>query len=423
MISRRLARQFSVYNPLRSLKQFFTAPKKHLKMAVEPDGLDKSSWGNQTEEAYDEVSQEWQAAIMQNTYDVNTMQYLDATIQPNYGTVDNPHIIVTSDAPFRYVGCSGQPNEDDYEGHEFLVFMLREGPLQRCPQCGQVYKLVRLRDEYSSEMDYYSSSTMPMDIEEMGEADHFSQMTPLRLMPNQWEHTVFEQPSNIGFSLINPDDHDRMIVDPAYRLEKLQQAENVGNAVVTSMRILDDTYLHENPSDRKPMSMTDYENLHEAEVSIARLDRIFNKASRFASRQFLDLENHERREKRMRENAHLRTRDSYSVYFGGMTEEEAKYKDYFETDLEANPDNEMLEEWETEQRVASQDHMRLEKWDFQETYTHNPEEAVQSSLQKAMFEFKYRRAKDTQEEFMRRETRLMDRSLGRMNAAEVIFFR
>ena len=93
------------------------------------------------------------------------MQNLDAHTQPQFGTIDNPHVIVTSDAPFRYVGCSGQPNEDDYEGHEFLIFMLREGPMQRCPACGQVYKLVRLRDEFSDEMEYYRSSVIPMDTE------------------------------------------------------------------------------------------------------------------------------------------------------------------------------------------------------------------------------------------------------------------
>ena len=29
-------------------------------------------------------------------------------------TVDNPVVIFTADAPFRYVGCSGPQNEDDY---------------------------------------------------------------------------------------------------------------------------------------------------------------------------------------------------------------------------------------------------------------------------------------------------------------------
>lgn len=62
-------------------------------------------------------------------------------------------------------------NEDDYEGHELIYFMLREGPLQRCPSCGQVFKLVRLRNEYSPEMDYYLSNFHTYDMIEMGESD------------------------------------------------------------------------------------------------------------------------------------------------------------------------------------------------------------------------------------------------------------
>jgi len=36
-----------------------------------------------------------------------------------------------------------------------MMFMLREGSCQRCASCGQVFKLVRLRNEMSPEMDYY----------------------------------------------------------------------------------------------------------------------------------------------------------------------------------------------------------------------------------------------------------------------------
>ncbi len=33
-------------------------------------------------------------------------------------------MIFTSDAPFRYVGCTGPTNEDDYEGHEYQVIKI-----------------------------------------------------------------------------------------------------------------------------------------------------------------------------------------------------------------------------------------------------------------------------------------------------------
>ncbi len=38
---------------------------------------------------------------------------------------------------------------------------------------------------------------------------------------------MFEQPSNIGVSFKNSDDHDRLMVDPAYRLEEIKKAKHV----------------------------------------------------------------------------------------------------------------------------------------------------------------------------------------------------
>jgi hypothetical protein len=35
----------------------------------------------------------------------------------NFGTVHNPLVIFTADAPFLFVCCTGPQNEDDYEGH------------------------------------------------------------------------------------------------------------------------------------------------------------------------------------------------------------------------------------------------------------------------------------------------------------------
>jgi hypothetical protein len=102
LTKRLLSRNFATYNPLKAVANMLRAPIKHIKYETEPDGLDKQSWGNTTAEGFDEVSQEWQAMIVANTYDQHTQQYLDAHTQPNFGTIDNPHVIVTSDAPFRY---------------------------------------------------------------------------------------------------------------------------------------------------------------------------------------------------------------------------------------------------------------------------------------------------------------------------------
>ena len=85
-----------------SWSNLVTAPAKHLKRFMEPSGSDYQTMTNTTEEAFDEVSQEWQALVTSNPFDVNTFNYLEAVIQNNFGTVDNPHIVFTSDAPFRY---------------------------------------------------------------------------------------------------------------------------------------------------------------------------------------------------------------------------------------------------------------------------------------------------------------------------------
>ena len=49
-----------------------------------------------------------------NPFDLQTYNYLENAQLANFGTVDNPLVIFTADAPFRYVGCTGPQNEDDY---------------------------------------------------------------------------------------------------------------------------------------------------------------------------------------------------------------------------------------------------------------------------------------------------------------------
>lgn len=100
-----LSRNFSssgLFGSLTTWTNLVTSPVKHVKRLLEPSGVDYQTMTNTTEEAFDEVGQEWQALITGNPFDVNTFQYLEAAIQNNFGTVDNPHVVFTSDAPFRY---------------------------------------------------------------------------------------------------------------------------------------------------------------------------------------------------------------------------------------------------------------------------------------------------------------------------------
>lgn len=217
-------------------------------------------------------------------------------------------MIFTSDAPFRYVGCTGQPNIDDVEGHEFLIFMLREGPLQRCPVCGQVFKLVRLRDEYTEEMDYYLSGLLPYEHQEFGEADHWSHNSLIRMMPQSFEHTNFPIESTNVYSMINPDDHDKVLVDPAYRMERLTESEKVNEVYMASIEEIQRQYEQQNFETRHRylMDKHTYETLIDAEIALRKFDRQYKKLQKFHARQFLDLDNHERREKRMLERHNQR---------------------------------------------------------------------------------------------------------------------
>lgn len=160
-----------------------STPKRVLKGILQPRASEVEALPL-TDTRFDEEAEEWQALIFSTPYSMHSYQLLEQNIQNNFGTVDNPHVIFTSDSPYRYVGCSGLPNPDDYEGHEFVVFMLREGPLQRCPVCGQVYKLVRLRKENTQEMNYYANSLMAPELQEFINDDQWASLSPLRMMPD-----------------------------------------------------------------------------------------------------------------------------------------------------------------------------------------------------------------------------------------------
>lgn len=46
----------------------------------------------------------------------------------------------------------------------------------------------------------------------------------------------------------------------------------------------------------------------------------------------------------MKDRAIGRWDNHYSYFFGGLTEEEQKYRDYYETDQEMDPQDEMIEQ-------------------------------------------------------------------------------
>jgi len=390
-----------------SVRKALNTPTSVMRDLLAPTGKESGTIGH-SNLFFDEVSQEWQAAVVESPYEVQNSQSIETVVQNNFGTVDNPHVIFTGDIPFRFVGCSGAPNEDDYDGHEFLLFLLREGPLQRCPSCGQVYKLVRLRDEASETNDYYSSSLFVQDYQELGEADHFLQQNPIRaVLSFNYEHTLFEIRSDYLYSLANPDDHDRFLVDPAYRLERVKLMEEKNHVYRKVMAEIENSFNETHGAAKLTINKTNYENLVAAEVAIKELDDHFRKVHKFKLRHMYDPENHARRESRMLERAKTRLGDNVTIYLNNFKDDDLKYEDYFETDHELETAKELSDDPKSE--AVSNRSMKHENLRFQEQWTRSSADDYQPIIQQKIFKFKYREALNTSEDHMRRESRMLSR--------------
>ncbi|MBS1889989.1 MAG: hypothetical protein JST59_01745 [Actinobacteria bacterium] len=147
-------------------------------------------------------------------------------------------------------------------------------------------------------MDYYIPNFHPYEYQDMGEQDIITLLS-LQKMNTHYEYTYHEVPENVYYSMINPDEHDRMLVDPAYRMHKLTLAEDKVKVLEYAMKQIE-LEAERNHSVREPIGKVDYENLLDVEVAIKKLDRNFRKVAKFQSRKFVDPVNHARREKRMR---------------------------------------------------------------------------------------------------------------------------
>jgi len=101
-----------------------------------------------------------------------------------------------------------------------------------------------------------------------------------------------------------------------------------------------------------PFSKDLYENWFNIEKSILKFDRIFNKVEKFDARAMTDSINHERREKRMLARKRERWNDNYTYFFGNLTEEEQMYRDYFETDVEFDIEDDFFDSQMDEKMIA-----------------------------------------------------------------------
>lgn len=116
------------------------------------------------------------------------------------------------------------------------------------------------------------------------------------------------QNTNRAYVLVNNDEHDRLLTDPAYRLAKAESAHYALDAQYKSILELEENYLWTmgGKFPKSGYTMEDYKDLVTSEMAIRNLDHIFYKVSKFNRRAQLDINNHSRRQARMEERAAAR---------------------------------------------------------------------------------------------------------------------
>jgi len=234
--------------------------------------------------------------------------------------------------------------EDDSHAHEKIYYMVREGPINRCHICGQCFKLVRLKDEFSDENDYYALMFSTLSHFDVSEDDLQINMTSM--FGDRPQATMQTVPATSVYIHVNPDERDRILVDPAYKLERTKEAHEKLYAMHESYRAIDRQMSSQRHMRAVPFGRDNFESWVAIEQSIRKFDRVWNKVEKFNGRKFSDPDNYERREKRMTARRNKRLVENYTYYFGGQTEEELQYRDYYETDIEADPEDENIEEFD-----------------------------------------------------------------------------
>lgn len=127
-----------------------------------------------------------------------------------------------------------------------------------------------------------------------------------------------------------------------------------------------------------------------------------------------DVRNHDRRERRMIERKNERWSKNYTYFFGNLTEEEQQYRDYFQTDLEQDLEDDYIEEKLDEQHLASTGQFNPALYDFVDyTSTHDTHENYDDTVEQKIFKFKYRMHATDWDTYVRKNQRMIDRHLER----------
>lgn len=152
-----------------------------------------------------------------------------------------------------------------------------------------------------------------------------------------------------------------------------------------------------------------------------KFDRIFNKVEKFDARAMTDPINHERRERRLLDKKRERWITNYTFFFGNLTEEEQQYRDYFETELENDPEDDWIDEKLDEIHIASQGQFDPALYDFVDyTQVHDAHENFDDIVEKKLFKYKYRQNASNLSTYERRQYRVRDRFLERAKTRDPI---
>jgi hypothetical protein len=159
---------------------------------------------------------------------------MESVVHSQFGTIDNPVLIFTSDSSWRIVICMGPGVEDDSHSHEKMFYMVREGPIHRCNVCGQCFKIVRLKDEFSELQDYYTLMFSTLSHFDVAEEDMTVNLTCF--FGDRPQGSIQTIPATNVYIHVNSDEADRILVDPAYKLERLKEAHEKLYAIHESFR-------------------------------------------------------------------------------------------------------------------------------------------------------------------------------------------
>jgi hypothetical protein len=261
------------------VKDRFWKPWRHVQSFVEPDGQNYQTQLPEGYRTHGNTAASFSAYITQNAIELNQWHEMESVVHSQFGTIDNPVLIFTSDSSWRIVICMGPGVEDDSHAHEKMFYFVREGPIHRCQICGQCFKSVRLKDEFSELQDYYSLMFSTLSHFDVAEEDMAINMTSF--FGDRPQGTLQTVPATNVYIHVNSDEADRILVDPAYKLERLKEAHEKLYAMHEAFREVDRQLSQTRIYLPTPYGKDLYETWWQIEKAIKKFDRTFNKVEKF----------------------------------------------------------------------------------------------------------------------------------------------